>query len=432
MKSPFPKRPRVLALILAGGQGGRLDVLTERRAKPAVAFGGTYRLIDFALTNCMHSGLSDVWVVEQYRPHDLNEHLANGRPWDLDRTVGGLQVLPPYQTRGGENDAEAGFAEGNADALFQQRDFLRSWNPDVLLVLSADHVYRLDFRDVLDAHFATDGAEVTLVTTQVPRGEANRFGVVQTTKHGGRVTAFDYKPDDPPADPGADDDTLATVTAEVFVYDAPVLLDTLDALAAEKGDESGDKKGEASSGLRDFGNELLPRLVARGHAHAFALDGYWRDVGTVESYWQAHQDLRGDPPRLVLDKPAWPLRSAVVPRAPARIFQTARVDDSLVSPGGVVRGNVSHSVLGPGVVIEAGAIVRDSVLGQNVVVAAGAVVDHAILDENARVGAGATVGRKTGRTSAVPVTADNLVVIGQNVVVPARACRAPGSRTPSA
>lgn len=425
----MPKHPRILALILAGGQGGRLDVLTERRAKPAVAFGGTYRLIDFALTNCMHSGLSDVWVVEQYRPHDLNEHLANGRPWDLDRTVGGLQVLPPYQTRGGENDAEAGFAEGNADALFQQRDFLRAWNPDLLLVLSADHVYRLDFRDVLDAHLSTSGAEVTLVTTRVPRDEASRYGVVQTTKRsGGRVTAFAYKPGDPPADPGTNDDALATVAAEVFVYNAATLLDTLDALAAEKGDENGDKSGEASPGLRDFGHELLPRLVARGHAHAFALDGYWRDVGTIESYWQAHQDLLGDPPTLVLDEPTWPLRSAVVPRAPARMFQSARVDDSLISPGCVVRGQVLRSVLGPGVVIEAGATVRDSILGQNVVVAAGAVVDHAVLDENARVEAGAIMGRKTERTSSVPVTADDLVVIGQNAVVPARARRAPGSR----
>jgi len=429
MKSPLPKRPRVLALILAGGQGGRLDVLTERRAKPAVAFGGTYRLIDFALTNCMHSGLSDVWVVEQYRPHDLNEHLANGRPWDLDRTVGGLQVLPPYQTRGGDNDAESGFAEGNADALFQQRDFLRAFVPDLLLVLSADHVYRLDFRDVLDAHRATSGAEVTLVTTRVPRGEASRYGVVQTTKRGGgRVTAFDYKPDDPPADPGANDDATATVTAEVFVYDAPVLLDTLDALAAEKGDEN----GEASSGLRDFGHELLPRLVACGHAHAFPLDGYWRDVGTVESYWQAHQDLLAPDRPLVLDEADWPLRSAVVPRAPARIFQSACVDDSLVSPGSVVRGHVARSVLGPGVVVEDGAIVRDSVLGQNVVVESGAVVDHAILDENVRVGANAIIGRKTERASGKPITSDDLALVGQNVVLPAGARLQPGSRTPTA
>ena len=227
--------------------------------------------------------------------------------------MGGLQVLPPYQTRGGENDANAGFAEGNADALFQQSDFLRAFAPDLLLVLSADHVYRMDFRDVLDAHRAASGAEVTLVTTRVPRREASRYGVVQTAKHGKRVIAFDYKPNDPPADPGAGDDTLATVTAEVFVYDAAILLDTLDALAAEK---KGEKNGEASSGLRDFGHELLPRLVARGHAHAFPLPGYWRDVGTVESYWQAHQDLLAPDRPLVLDETDWPLRSAVAPRAP--------------------------------------------------------------------------------------------------------------------
>lgn len=276
---------------------------------------------------------------------------------------------------------------------------------------------------MLDAHSGTNGAEVTLVTTQVPRNEASRFGVVQTTKRGGgRVTHFAYKPDDPPADPGANDDALATVTAEVFVYDAAVLLDTLDALANEKDD------GE-SSGLRDFGHELLPRLVARGHAHTFSLPGYWRDVGTVESYWQAHQDLLAPNPGLVLDAPEWPLRSAVVPRAPARLLQTARMDDALVSPGCVVAGHVARSVLGPGVVIEAGATVRDSILGRNVVVHAGAVVDHAILDENVRVGAGAVVGRKTGRTSREPITAGDLVLVGQNASVPGHARLAPGSRT---
>jgi len=407
-------RPKILALILAGGQGGRLDVLTERRAKPAVAFGGMYRLIDFALSNCMHSGLSDVWVVEQYRPHGLNEHLSNGRPWDLDRTSGGLQVLPPYETRD-EGDAAAGFAAGNADALYQNRDFVRAFAPDVLLILSADHVYKLDFRDVIDAHLAK-GAEVTMVTTEVGRAQASRFGVVQVTGGpSGHVTGFEYKPDAPKS---------GTVTTEVFVYDTAVLLDTLGTLAARSGAENG------ASGLKDFGHALLPHLVDRGKAWAFPFDGYWRDVGTPDSYWQAHQDLLALPePPLVLDDPAWPLRThAAVPRAPARVFAPARIDNSLVAPGCVVRGHVVRSVLGPGVVIEAGATIRDSVLGQDVTIAAGATIDHAVLDERVRVGEKAVVGRKTPRPPVAPVAAEDLTLVGRGVPVPGGAHVRPGSR----
>jgi glucose-1-phosphate adenylyltransferase len=356
----------VLALVLAGGAGGRLELLTEHRAKPAVPFGGLYRLIDFPLSNCVSSGISDVWVLQQHEPHRLTEHLANGRPWDLDRTRGGLRIVHPHT--GGEGE---GWHEGNADALYRERALIRDFDPDALLVLSADHVYRLDLAAVVDGHLAA-GAEVTLVTTRVPRADATRFGVVEADGDG-RVTGFAYKPDDPPSD---------VVTTEVFVYRPEGLLETLEALADEVGEESG---------LDDFGDRLLPRLVEAGSAREHRYDGYWRDVGTVESYWQGHMDLverRG----LDLDDPAWPILTAAPQRRPARVEASAALDGVLVSPGATVAGDVARSVLGPGVVVEAGAVVRDAVLLDDVVVRRGATVEAAIVDEAAEIGAGARVG----------------------------------------
>ncbi|HEY9421281.1 MAG TPA: sugar phosphate nucleotidyltransferase, partial [Thermoanaerobaculia bacterium] len=310
---------KVLVLILAGGEGGRLEVLTAERAKPAMPFGGVYRLIDFPLSNCLHSGLSDVWVVEQYELHSLNEHLANGRPWDLDRTYGGLRVLPPYQRK--SKVEEGGFAEGNADAIYRHKSLIREFGPDVLLVLSADHVYRLDYREVIDRHRET-GAAVTLVTTRVPKEEAGRFGVVQVDGDG-RVTGFEYKPESPKSD---------LVTTEVFAYDAPRLLETLDRLAR-------DTEGE-ESGLKDFGHELIPLLVQEGQAREFRHEGYWRDVGTIESYWEAHMELLESKPSLVLDDPDWPLRTYGTQRLPARVEGSAQIHGCLISSGCRIAGRV--------------------------------------------------------------------------------------------
>ncbi len=398
-------RSRVLALILAGGEGSRLDVLTERRAKPAMPFAGVYRLIDFPLSNCAHSAISDVWVMEQYRPHSLNDHLANGRPWDLDRSHGGLRVLPPYVAR----DDEGGFAQGNADAIFRQRQFIREWDPDLLLVLSTDHIYTLDYRDVLDHHRQT-GADVTLVTTRVDWTDAGRFGVVEIGDDD-CVTGFQYKPDQPRSD---------TVTTEVFLYDAPKLLDTLEQLAADQATD------DDEPALQDFGDELLPQLVAEGSAYAFALDGYWRDVGTPDSYWTAHMDLlRPDPP-LHLDDPAWPILTPGDQRLPARLFASARVDDGLISPGCAVRGTVIRSVLAPGVIIEEGATVRDSVLLQEARVEAGATIDRAIIDARVRVGTGARVG-EAGEGGVE--SAEELVLVGMDATIPAGARVPAGART---
>ncbi|WP_027481662.1 glucose-1-phosphate adenylyltransferase family protein, partial [Deinococcus pimensis] len=286
---------RVLALVLAGGRGKRLGVLTKRRAKPVVSFAGTYRLIDFALSSVANSGISDVWIVEEYRLHTLNDHLANGRPWDLDRTRGGLLVLPPYS--GGDED-EGGFASGNADALYRHLPLLREYAPDVLLVLSADHVHTLDLVDVVRTHLDS-GARVTLVTADLPLGEdATRFANVVADDEG-RVTRFEYKPDRPVSD---------HVATEVFAYDAPALFERLDTLARELGED----------GLGDYGEHLVPSFVREGEARALHTAGYWRDVGLYDAYWRAHMDLV-DGRGVTLDDPARPVLSSSVPRTPARV-----------------------------------------------------------------------------------------------------------------
>lgn len=374
---------KVLAIVLAGGRGSRLSPLTDERAKPAVPFLGTYRLIDFTLSNLVNSGVQDVWVVEQYLPHGLNDHLSGGRPWDLDRTRGGLVVMPPFSTPQNE-DGE--FAQGNAHALSQHAGLIREFAPDVVLVLSADHVYRLDYGEVIEAHVKAS-ASVTMVTTQVKkRSDASRFGNVETGLDR-RVTAFAYKPDVPLG---------RTVTAEVFVYDAGTLLDTLADL------------GRGGKTLGDYGEELLPALVQGGRAFAFPLAGYWMDVGTLEAYHTAHRDFlagRG----FELDTPQWPVITSSLTRPPARIEKGAQVEDSFVCGGARIAGQVVRSVVAPNAVVERGAVVRDSILLPGAVVRAGATVTRAIVDQEATVHARAQVG---GRGELAVVGAFSHVLAG--------------------
>jgi len=352
-------KQKVLALILAGGKGGRLGLLTENKAKPVMPFGGFYRLIDFALSNCLHSGISDVWVIEQYELHSLNEHLANGRPWDLDRTYGGLQILPPFQSESEED----GFAEGNADAIVRHLEFIADFNPDLLIVLSADHVYKLDFRDVIETHLEKK-ASVTMVTTRLPKNEsASRFGVVKTDKNG-RITKFEYKPDQPKND---------LITAEVFVYDAKMLIETLKKLTAKK------------KSVKDYGHELLPQFVKSGRAFEHRHTGYWRDVGTIESYWRAHMELLDEKTEFVLDDEGWQILTLAEQRVPAFIYSSADIKNSLISLGCKIKGSVEHSVLSANVLIETGASVRDSVVLPNAVIEAGVKLEKTIVDSGVKV-----------------------------------------------
>jgi glucose-1-phosphate adenylyltransferase len=352
-------KQKVLALILAGGKGSRLGLLTENKAKPVMPFGGSYRLIDFALSNCLHSQISDVWVIEQYEPHSLNEHLANGRPWDLDRTYGGLQILPPFQSE----SAEDGFADGNADAIVRHLKFIADFNSDLLIVLSADHVYKLDFREVIETHLLKK-ASVTMVTTRLPKHEsASRFGVVETDKNG-RITNFEYKPDKPKND---------LITTEVFVYDANILIEMLNKLNAKK------------KSVKDYGNELLPLLVESGRAFEHRHNGYWRDVGTIKGFWQAHMELLDEKAKFVFDDEGWQILTLAEQRVPAFVYSSADVKNSLISLGCKIKGGVEHSVLSDNVLIEDGASVQDSVILPNAVIESGVKLKKTIVDSGIKV-----------------------------------------------
>jgi glucose-1-phosphate adenylyltransferase len=382
-------------------------VLTDERAKPAMPYGGVYRLIDFPLSNCMHSGIGDVWIIQQYQPHSLNDHVSNGRPWDLDRTHGGLRLLQPHQ--GGE---QSGWHRGNADAIFRHKSFIEEMNPDLLLVLSSDHVYKLDYSKVVIDHLESD-AVVTIVTTSVERDEAGRFGVVEVGDDG-RVTGFQYKPDSPSSD---------LVTTEVFLFDTTTTLALLEEFASEDDDE--DEAEEGSDRLKDFGHALLPRLVEDGAAVEHRLDGYWRDLGTVDSYWLGHMELLGAEPKIVLDDPRWPINTLGAQRPPARIHGSARIDDGLVSPGCVVRGLVVRSVLAPGVIVEEGALVRDSVVLHGTTIGEGATIDCAVVDMEVRVDPGGRVGAERPSRA---VGDSDIVLLGQRGRVESGARLEPGAR----
>lgn len=360
------ERPRVLTIVLAGGQGSRLGPLTNGRAKPALPFGGMFRLIDIVLSNLAHSGLQDVWVVEQYEPHDLNEHLANGRPWDLDRTHGGLRILPMFERDGEGGDASDGSRErsqGNADALVRQRRFIESFGADVVVTTSADHLYRLDLRDAVDTHLANE-ADLTIVSTEPPADDdPTRFAWIGVDDEG-RVTDFEYKPNEPDGD---------AVCTEVFVFRAAALLEQL---ARWDGGES----------AGDYGDHLIPALLAGGRVVDHRLDGYWRDLGTLPAYHRGHMELLGDDPALVLDDPQWPILTGSVTNGAARFIGGGAASSSLIGPGSLIAGTVAASVIGRGVVIEAGATVRDSVVLDEAVIRAGADLRGAIVDDGTEVG----------------------------------------------
>jgi glucose-1-phosphate adenylyltransferase len=387
---------RILAIIQAGGAGGRMDVLTRERAKPALPFAGVYQLIDFPLSNLAHSGITDVWLSLQYQGATIAEPVANGRPWDLDRTRGGLRLLPPEQGTGSAD--EDGFAEGNADLLYRIRDQIRSADVDLVIVLSADHVYRFDFGDAVETHRAL-GAECTIVTSEVDLAEAGEHATVESDVHG-TVTRFEYKPEEP---------GTTTVATEIFVYDAPALISVLEELHH---DWAADPDPD-DNGLGDFGEVLVPRFVGRGHTVVHALPGYWRDLGQPHHYVAAHQDILLDDQGL-FDDPGWPILTRQPQRVPARVLAGGRVEDSLVSPGSRVHGAVVRSVIGPGVVVEEGAVVRNSIVFADSVVGKGARLDWTIVDEGVLVAAGAVVGTGDADGSGDP---DQVTIIGRDSVV---------------
>jgi len=352
------------AMLLAGGEGSRLCLLSEKRAKPAVPFGSKYRIIDFALSNAVNSGIFDIGVLTQYRPASLNEHIGSGRPWDLDRTRGGVELLQPFL-----GWAETDWYRGTADAVYQNLYVLEHTRADELLILSGDHVYKMDYNPMYAFHASHPGA-VTVAVKPVPAHLTSQFGIL-TAGRAGRVESFEEKPRRARS-------TLASMG--VYIFSRALLERLLPEDAADP------------LSRHDFGRDLLPRLVAEGEVYAYAYDGYWADIGTVESYYQANMELTRVDADLDLRDPDWPIHTVSYDLPPLIAGGGGQVSQSLIGSGCILRGTVEHSVLSPGVIVERGAVVRDSIVLNNCWIGRDAVLDRAILDKNVFVGHGARVG----------------------------------------
>jgi glucose-1-phosphate adenylyltransferase len=355
---------KVVAVVLAGGQGERLSVLSYKRAKPAVPFAGKYRIIDFTLSNCVNSGLYNVAVLTQYRPHSLNDHIGVGKPWDLDRAHGGVRILQPFL---GRKDSD--WYRGTADAVRQNLPFLGDWRPDLVVVLSGDHIYKLDYTLMIGFH-EDHRADATVAVMEVPIEEASRFGTMVTDSDD-QVVRFEEKPPQP---------TSNLISMGVYVFEYELLLRRLEEDAEDRA--SGD----------DFGRDVVPRMVELDRVYAFPFKGYWRDVGTIESYWEANMGLLREPPDFDLNEKEWVIHTRSEERPPARITSDAVVQRSLISHGCSIAGTVEHSVLSPGVVVARGAVVRDSIIMMDSTIGAGAVLDRVILDKEVVVGPGSQIG----------------------------------------
>lgn len=390
---------KVLAVIMAGGQGERLSLLSQKRAKPAVPFAGKYRIIDFALSNCVNSGISNVAVLTQYRPHSLHDHIGIGKPWDLDRQQGGVHLLQPYIGR-----QETEWYLGTADAVYQNLDMIMEARYDYVLVLAGDHVYRMDYGPMIAFH-QQRGADVTLGAVVVPIEEGHRFGILETDVEG-RVNSFEEKPKQPRG-------TLGSMGIYVFSRDTLTRVLIEDARTAETG---------GAPSQHDFGRNIIPAMLARNEGvYAYPFSGYWQDVGTVQSYWEAHMELLADKPAFDLYDPSWVIHTRSEERPPAHVRSGAQIVSSLISHGCIIKGKVERSVLSPGVVVEENAVVRDSILLFDTIIGAGSVVDRAILDKEVVVGKNCQIGYGDDMTpnKLEPTRLDTgITLIGKRVHLP--------------
>lgn len=356
---------RTIAMILSGGQGDRLSVLSEERAKPAVIFGGRYRIIDFTLSNCANSGITNVGVLTQYRPRSLNDHIGIGRPWDLDRGGGGVSLLQPYL-----GSEASDWYRGTADAVFQNLYYIEESRAELVLILAGDHVYQMAYDELIDFHREHD-ADVSIPVYSVPTEDASRFGTLILEDD--RIVDFDEKPESPRSN---------LVSMGIYLFRRDVLMQ---ALVDDANDESS---------KHDFGGDILPRIVADRSKKVYGqrFHGYWRDVGTVEAYFQANMDLLEDVPELNLYDPDSEVRTRMTPNPPVKVGQHAQISRSLLSVGAIVNGQVEHSVLSPGVYVEEGAVIRDSIIFDDSHIKAGAIIERSILDKEVTVGKDCYIG----------------------------------------
>ena len=354
-----------VAMILAGGQGSRLGALTKNVAKPAVPFGGKYRIIDFPLSNCVHSGINTVGVLTQYQPLELNRYIGNGNPWDLDRSHGGVYVLPPYQS------AKAGeWYKGTANAIYQNLSFLESFKPENVLILSGDHIYKMHYGEMLKAH-KESGAAVTIAVMPVPWEEASRFGIMNVDEEG-TITDFEEKPAEPKSN-------LASMGIYIFTYE--VLKKYLEA----------DERDPSSA--NDFGKNIIPAMLENGEKMvSFRFEGYWKDVGTISSLWEANMDLVDQPPKFDLNDRSWSIYSRNMALAPHYVGQNAKITNSTVTEGCFIDGEIKHSVIFGGVELGEGSVVSDSVIMPGAKIGKNVVIEKAVIGADAVIGDGAKVG----------------------------------------
>ena len=384
-------KKEMIAMLLAGGQGSRLGVLTEKVAKPAVAFGGKYRIIDFPLSNCINSGIDTVGVLTQYQPLRLNTHIGIGIPWDLDRNVGGVTVLPPYEKNGNSD-----WYTGTANAIFQNMAYMETYNPDYVLILSGDHIYKMDYEIMLDYHKANK-ADITIACMPVPIEEANRFGIM-VTDESGRVTEFEEKPEKPSSN-------LASMG--IYIFSWKVLKEALIALKEQSN--------------CDFGKHILPYCKDKGQRlFAYEYNGYWKDVGTLGSYWEANMELIDIIPEFNLYEEFWKIytKGDIIP--PQYIAADAVTDRCIIGEGTEIYGEVHNSVIGPNVVISRGAVVEDSIIMRNSTVGENTILNKAIIAEDVTIGDNVTVGfgEEAENVLKPAVYAFGLATIGENSVIP--------------
>jgi len=386
------KKKEMIAMLLAGGQGSRLGVLTAKVAKPAVAFGGKYRIIDFPLSNCINSGIDTVGVLTQYQPLRLNAHIGIGIPWDLDRNIGGVTVLPPY-----EKSANSEWYTGTANAIYQNLEYMESYNPDYVLILSGDHIYKMDYEVMLDFH-KENNADVTIAAMPVPIEEASRFGIVITDDNN-QVTEFEEKPAHPRSN-------LASMG--IYIFSWPVLKEAL----LKKKDEPG----------CDFGKHVIPYCHENGQRlFAYEYNGYWKDVGTLGSYWEANMELIDIIPEFNLYEEFWKIYTNTGSIPPQYISENSVIDKSIICNGAEIYGEVHNSVIGSNVVIGQGAVVRDSIIMQDVVIGENCVIDKSIIAEHVNVGDNVTLGIGSDIPNKLKpnIYSFGLVTIGENSVIPA-------------
>lgn len=385
-------RTETLAMILAGGQGSRLGVLTDKVAKPAVPFGGKYRIIDFALTNCTHSGVSTVGVLTQYQPLDLNTYISNGGPWDLDRNNGGVYVLPPYVSM-----QENKWYKGTANAIYHNISFIEKFDPKYVLILSGDHIYKMDYKKMIKSHKETNAA-ATIAVMPVPWEETSRFGIMNTDDDG-KITEFQEKPTNPVSN---------QASMGIYIFDWKVLKEYLNL----------DEKNKGSS--NDFGKNIIPNMLEKEEEiYAYRFQGYWKDVGTIHSLWEANMDIIASPPIFNLQDKDWKIYSKTPIQPPHYVSNDATITNSCVTEGCYIYGDVDHSVISDGVIVEKGARIKDSVIFPNARICEDAVLEKAIVGEGAVIGKGVQIGLESSEDNPYSshLCTNEIVLINNNIKI---------------